>query len=71
MPSVIIWTTTPWTIPGNRAIAYGETIDYALVRVDSVADGSLARPGETLLTALALLRPSPKPLGSKRIMCCA
>ncbi len=53
--SVIIWTTTPWTIPGNRAIAYGEAIDYALVRVDSVADGSLARQGETLLTALALL----------------
>ena len=27
--SVVIWTTTPWTIPGNRAIAYGPDIDYA------------------------------------------
>ena len=53
--SVVIWTTTPWTIPGNRAIAYGATIDYAVVRVDSVLDGSLARHGETLLIALALL----------------
>jgi isoleucyl-tRNA synthetase len=53
--SVVIWTTTPWTMPGNRALAYGPEIDYALVHVDSVADGSLARPGERLLIALALL----------------
>ncbi|MGZ8354903.1 MAG: isoleucine--tRNA ligase [Allosphingosinicella sp.] len=25
----VIWTTTPWTIPVNQAIAYGEEIDYA------------------------------------------
>ncbi len=53
--SVVIWTTTPWTIPGNRAIAYGAAIEYAVVRVDSVAEGSLARAGETLVVALALL----------------
>jgi isoleucyl-tRNA synthetase len=53
--SVVIWTTTPWTMPGNRAIAAGAEIDYALVRVDSVAPGSLARPGERVLVALALL----------------
>jgi isoleucyl-tRNA synthetase len=53
--SVVIWTTTPWTIPGNRAIAYGLEIDYADVHVDSVEPGSRARPGERLLVALALL----------------
>jgi isoleucyl-tRNA synthetase len=53
--SVVIWTTTPWTMPGNRAIAYGADIDYALVQIDSVNDGSLARPGERVLVALALL----------------
>ncbi|MGI4940661.1 MAG: isoleucine--tRNA ligase [Janthinobacterium lividum] len=53
--SVAIWTTTPWTMPGNRALAYGPEIDYALIQVDSAADGSLARPGERLLIALALL----------------
>ena len=53
--SVVIWTTTPWTMPGNRAIAYGAEFDYALVRVDSVAEGSLAVPGERILVALALL----------------
>ncbi|MCK8785111.1 isoleucine--tRNA ligase [Roseomonas sp. NAR14] len=53
--SVVIWTTTPWTIPANRALAYGPEIDYALVHVEGVAEGSHLRPGETLLVALALL----------------
>jgi isoleucyl-tRNA synthetase len=29
--AVVIWTTTPWTIPANRAVAYGPDIAYALV----------------------------------------
>ena len=53
--AVVIWTTTPWTMPGNRALAYGPEIDYALLRVGGVAEGSLARVGERLLIALALL----------------
>jgi isoleucyl-tRNA synthetase len=52
---VVIWTTTPWTIPGNRAIAYGAEIDYALVHVEGVAEGSHLKVGERLLVALALL----------------
>ncbi len=51
----VIWTTTPWTIPGNRAIAYGEDIDYALIEVETVADGARARPGARLLVAEALI----------------
>ncbi len=53
--AVVIWTTTPWTMPGNRAVAAGPDFDYALVHVDAVNDGSLARVGEKLLVALALL----------------
>jgi isoleucyl-tRNA synthetase len=53
--SVVIWTTTPWTIPGNRALAFGETIDYALIRVDEAAVDAAARPGERLLLAVPLL----------------
>ena len=30
--SVVIWTTTPWTIPANRAVAYGEDIDYTPIK---------------------------------------
>ncbi len=32
--SVIIWTTTPWTLPGNQAVAVHPVFDYALVRAD-------------------------------------
>jgi len=46
--SVVIWTTTPWTIPGNRAIAYSPVMSYGLYRVISVEDGSLANVGEKL-----------------------
>ena len=53
--SVVIWTTTPWTIPGNRGVAAGAEIDYALVRVDGTEPGSLARQHETMLIALPLL----------------
>ncbi len=52
--AVLIWTTTPWTIPANRAVAYGEGIDYQVREVTEVAAGSAARPGETLLVAAAL-----------------
>ncbi|HEY0086034.1 MAG TPA: isoleucine--tRNA ligase, partial [Allosphingosinicella sp.] len=30
----VIWTTTPWTIPVNQAIAYGEGVEYILLKVD-------------------------------------
>ncbi|MCK0129843.1 isoleucine--tRNA ligase [Erythrobacter sp. F6033] len=33
----VIWTTTPWTIPVNQALAYGADVEYHLIRVD-VAD---------------------------------
>lgn len=33
---VVIWTTTPWTLPANLAIAVHPDFDYALVQVDNV-----------------------------------
>ena len=32
---IVIWTTTPWTMPGNRAIAAGPEFDYALVQLEA------------------------------------
>ena len=32
--SIVIWTTTPWTIPGNRAISFSPQIRYGLYRGD-------------------------------------
>ncbi len=53
--NVVIWTTTPWTIPANRALAYGPEIEYALVDVQAVADGALLKHGTRLVVALKLL----------------
>ncbi len=55
--SVVIWTTTPWTMPGNRAIAYGPDIEYALLRVGEAAPGTVIAPGTRLLVALSLVEP--------------
>ncbi|WP_134494234.1 isoleucine--tRNA ligase [Microvirga pakistanensis] len=49
--SVVIWTTTPWTIPANRAIAYGETIGYGLYTVTEAAEDNWARVGDRLVLA--------------------
>ena len=49
--AVVIWTTTPWTIPGNRAIAYSKAIEYGLYRVEETAEGSTASVGELLILA--------------------
>jgi isoleucyl-tRNA synthetase len=35
--AAVIWTTTPWTLPGNRAIAYSAELEYAVIRVSGVA----------------------------------
>jgi isoleucyl-tRNA synthetase len=54
--AALIWTTTPWTLPGNRAIAFSPTLDYVVIRVEQVAAGSRARPGESLLVAESLIQ---------------
>jgi isoleucyl-tRNA synthetase len=51
----VIWTTTPWTLPGNRAIAYGPQMDYVILEIENVDEGSLAQKGEKLLVAKDLL----------------
>ncbi len=53
--SVVIWTTTPWTIPGNRAIAFGADIDYVVFEVTAVTEDSNARVGEKIVIAEALV----------------
>jgi isoleucyl-tRNA synthetase len=30
---MVIWTTTPWTIPANKALAYNENLDYLLIKI--------------------------------------
>ena len=52
--AAVIWTTTPWTIPGNRAIAYGADVDYVVVEIKAAADGVMVKPGDKLLMAAML-----------------
>ncbi len=49
--SIVIWTTTPWTLPGNRAIAYGEDIEYLLLEVGAAGPTSRAKVGERIVVA--------------------
>ena len=35
---VIIWTTTPWTIPANKALAYNEALDYLIIQLEDEGD---------------------------------
>jgi isoleucyl-tRNA synthetase len=51
----VIWTTTPWTIPGNRAIAFGAEVDYALVEVTDAGEAKWAKAGERFVVAAKLL----------------
>ena len=53
--AIVIWTTTPWTIPGNRAIAVGPRFTYALLRVDAVSETSHVAAHDHLFVAEDLL----------------
>ena len=59
---IIIWTTTPWTMPGNRAVAYGKDIDYTLLEITSVSENSLAKIGDKIVVATHLLEEAIKEL---------
>jgi isoleucyl-tRNA synthetase len=49
--SVVIWTTTPWTIPGNRAISYSPKIEYGLYEVVDAPSDNWAKPGDRFVLA--------------------
>jgi len=53
--AIVIWTTTPWTLPGNRAIGFGAGIDYVVIEVKGVGEKSQAKVGERFAVAIALL----------------
>ncbi|MDB5589140.1 MAG: isoleucine-tRNA ligase [Devosia sp.] len=49
--SVVIWTTTPWTIPANRAISFSSKIAYGLYEVTQAPEGNWAATGEKYVLA--------------------
>jgi len=52
---VVIWTTTPWTIPANRAVSYNPDIAYGLYEVETMQTGLAfepwSKPGERFIVA--------------------
>ncbi len=52
--SVVIWTTTPWTIPSNKAVAYNPTIAYGLYKVEETQEESWTKPDDLFVLADAL-----------------
>jgi isoleucyl-tRNA synthetase len=49
--SIVIWTTTPWTLPGNRAISYSSKISYSLYEVIDAPMENWAKVGDRLVLA--------------------
>jgi len=49
--SIVIWTTTPWTLPGNRAISFSSKIGYGLYKVTDSAPDNWAKFGDLLILA--------------------
>jgi isoleucyl-tRNA synthetase len=47
--SVVIWTTTPWTLPGNRAVTYSSKIKYALYKVTDAPPDNWAKFGDLFI----------------------
>ena len=53
--NVVIWTTTPWTIPGNRAVCYSDKISYGLFEVTAAENDFGPQPGMKYIFADALV----------------
>jgi isoleucyl-tRNA synthetase len=51
---LVIWTTTPWTIPGNRAIAFSNKIEYGLYEVKEAPADNWVKTGEHFILAKRL-----------------
>ncbi|MDQ6960017.1 MAG: isoleucine--tRNA ligase, partial [Mariprofundaceae bacterium] len=49
--SIVIWTTTPWTIPANLAVSVGPNIEYAAVRITDADGNANLNVGEILILA--------------------
>ena len=49
--SVVIWTTTPWTLPGNRAISFSPKIAYGIYRITDAPADNWAKTNDFLILA--------------------
>jgi len=52
--SIVIWTTTPWTLPANRAVCLRDDLEYVLIQVEG--DDSSERKPERIIVASELAK---------------
>jgi len=52
---IVVWTTTPWSLPANQALAFNSGIEYGLYEVVSIEGQSRQKIGETYVFAATLL----------------
>src|SRR4051812_16195051 len=52
--SIVIWTTTPWTLPGNRAISFSPKIQYGLFKVTDAPAENWAKIGHSFVLSKSL-----------------
>ena len=52
---IVIWTTTPWTMPSNRGIFFHNDINYAVYEVEEVGEGARVEVGARIAIAEKLL----------------
>ncbi|MCG6904657.1 MAG: isoleucine--tRNA ligase, partial [Rhodobacter sp.] len=49
--SVVVWTTTPWTIPSNKAVVFGPSIDYSLYEITDTPGECWVAKGDKFIIA--------------------
>ncbi len=63
--SIVIWTTTPWTIPANLAVCVAPDFEYAAVRITDAGGNANLKPGEVLIVAEELRQAMLSALGAE------
>ncbi|MDW3118327.1 MAG: isoleucine--tRNA ligase [Roseovarius pacificus] len=49
--NIVIWTTTPWTIPSNKAVVFGDSFDYGLYEITDTPEECWASVGDRFILA--------------------
>ena len=62
---VLVWTTTPWTLPSNLAVAVGPDVEYVVVEPQPGSPFADAHPGERVVLAAARLGAYSRELGDE------
>ena len=66
--SLLAWTTTPWTLPANLALAVGKEIDYAAIKVKKIKPENTTPEKEVLILATSLIEKFTKDLGEFEVV---